>query len=260
MTEGYCYLSLIPVRSEPSGKSTMVNQLLFGDHMKILEELDNWYRIISLHDNYEGWVEKNQVETSAQVAGKEVLLISDLTATILVENCTKTLLFGSKIQSNDSQLILNGIKSELKAGSVTRYLDYTGDNILATGYKLMGSPYLWGGRSPFGIDCSGLVQLAFKMTGVNLPRDAWQQAGYQGEFIDLIAEAKAGDIAFFDNEEGRIIHTGILTGDGYIIHASGRVRIDPVDHVGIFNRDLKTYSHKLRIIKRFNKVTETQAF
>jgi len=260
MAEGYCYLSLIPVRSEPSGKSTMVNQLLFGDRVKILEENDSWYKIISLHDNYEGWVEKNQIETSAPVAGTQILLIDDHTATILVENCTKILLFGSEIQANDSQLIINGIKSELIAGSVTRHLDFSGENILLTGYKLMGCPYLWGGRSPFGIDCSGLVQLAFRMTGVNLPRDAWQQAEHQGEFIDLIAEARAGDIAFFDNEEGRIIHTGILTGDGYIIHASGRVRIDPVDHIGIFNRDSKGYSHKLRIIKRYNKVTETQAF
>ena len=113
----------------------------------------------------------------------------------------------------------------------------------------INTPYLWGGRHPFGIDCSGLVQICYKMIGINLPRDAYQQA-LKGHALSFIEESQAGDLAFFDNEDGRIIHVGILLEDNYIIHASGKVRIDRIDHQGIYNNDHRDYSHRLRIIKR----------
>jgi cell wall-associated NlpC family hydrolase len=118
---------------------------------------------------------------------------------------------------------------------------------LAASY--LKTPYLWGGRSPFGIDCSGLTQMVFKMLGIKLRRDARQQAE-QGHVINLLAEAQAGDLAFFDNDEGNIVHTGILTENGQIIHASGKVRIDPIDHHGIYDKNIGKYTHKLRIIRR----------
>lgn len=252
MSEGICSLSIIPVRSDPSGKSTMVNQLLFGDRLKILEEYQNWYRIVSSHDNYEGWCEKNQVESLFERhRNLPVVFVSDVTSTFMHGNESITLLFSSQLQKIDENYLIAGKKYSLVSGSAADTLKLNGENLLKTGYKLLGSPYLWGGRSPFGIDCSGLTQLAFKMSGYNIPRDAWQQAKHPAEYIDLIQEAVAGDIAFFDNDEGRIIHTGILTGEGTILHASGKVRIDPVDHHGIFNKELGVYTHNLRIIKRF---------
>ena len=108
---------------------------------------------------------------------------------------------------------------------------------------------MWGGKSPLGVDCSGFTQLAYKINGYNLPRDAYQQVEL-GEPLNFVEEAQAGDLAFFDNEEGKIIHVGILLDNQQIIHASGQVRIDNFDHYGIFNTDTKKYSHTLRVIKR----------
>ena len=114
----------------------------------------------------------------------------------------------------------------------------------------LNTPYLWGGRSVFGIDCSGFTQMVFRQFGIRIKRDAWQQAE-QGQLLGFIQEARAGDLAFFDNVEGRITHVGIMLDNGRIIHASGRVRVDPVDTQGIFNKELNMYTHKLRIVKRF---------
>lgn len=253
MLEGTCYLSVIPVRSEPSSKTILVNQLLFGDRVKIIDEITGWYKIISLHDNYEGWCEKNQITPDEVIAHDtyDRLLVHDTTAVFSDGEQSLAIVYGSEIRMVNGFLTSPNSQFRLIQGDISQPLEASGKNILNAGRKLMNSPYLWGGRSPFGIDCSGLIQIAFKMAGVNVPRDAWQQAEAEGEFIDLISEAKQGDIAFFDNDEGRIIHTGILTGEGTIIHANGRVRMDAVDHHGIFNRETGAYTHKLRIIKRF---------
>lgn len=253
MAEGLCNLSIIPVKSEPSGRSTLVNQLLFGDRVEIIEESVNWLKVKSLHDNYEGWCEKNQLHifTAGNDPNPGFKLIQSLTATFTTTGQTITLLYGSSIDCIDNQYLINGNPAQLTAGETGDAEPLSGENIVKACMPLMNAPYLWGGRSPFGIDCSGLVQVVFKMTGKMMPRDAWQQAEHPGEFIDLIDEAKPGDIAFFDNDEGRIIHTGIITGNGQIIHANGKVREDSVDHYGIFNKDTGKYSHRLRIIKRF---------
>jgi len=113
----------------------------------------------------------------------------------------------------------------------------------------LNAPYLWGGRSPFGIDCSGFTQVIYKLNGFKLPRDASQQATI-GETLSFIEESESGDLAFFDNEEGNIIHVGIMLENNNIIHASGKVRIDKIDHQGIFNSETNTYSHRLRLIKK----------
>jgi cell wall-associated NlpC family hydrolase len=122
-------------------------------------------------------------------------------------------------------------------------------NILSTAYLFLNAPYLWGGKSPFGIDCSGFTQITYKINGYKLPRDANQQVEL-GEPLSFVEEAEAGDLAFFDNEEGKIVHVGILLDNQQIIHASGCVKIDKFDHYGIFSSDTKKYSHTLRVIKR----------
>ncbi|MFM7813326.1 MAG: C40 family peptidase [Flavobacteriales bacterium] len=119
----------------------------------------------------------------------------------------------------------------------------------------LGAPYLWGGRTILGIDCSGFSQVVYRILGQSIPRDAWQQAGL-GEEVSFVDEAQPGDLAFFDNAEGKIIHVGLildrLEDSLRIIHASGMVRIDTLDHQGIFNQETGEYSHNLRIIKRLS--------
>jgi cell wall-associated NlpC family hydrolase len=148
---------------------------------------------------------------------------------------------------------------ENKMGSIgENSYEYSGDTlqavkdrelILSSAYTYLHSPYLWGGRTPFGIDCSGLTQMAYRFGGIDLPRDAWQQAEL-GNALSFIDESEPGDLAFFDNKEGKITHVGLLLEDNRIIHASGQVRIDPIDQTGIYNKDLKRHTHKLRVIKR----------
>ena len=112
----------------------------------------------------------------------------------------------------------------------------------------LNAPYLWGGRTPFGIDCSGFTQIIYRLQGINIPRDAYKQAEI-GTTLSFINESEEGDLAFFDNAEGKIIHVGIIMKKNYIIHASGKVRIDKIDQEGIFNIEKKKHTHKLRIIK-----------
>jgi hypothetical protein len=125
------------------------------------------------------------------------------------------------------------------------------EHLVEQAYMFLNSPYQWGGRSPFGIDCSGLTQIIFKLCGIGLRRDAAQQAE-QGDLVNFIDESHPGDLAFFSNEEGKIVHVGMVVQSRHIIHASGRVRIDALDHEGIFNQELNKYTHKLRLIRRIS--------
>ncbi len=254
---GICNLSIVPCRKEPSDRSEMVTQLLFGDFFEIIETSGNWCRIKIAYDHYECWTDK-----------KQILVISEQTYNILLVSddfCTNELV----------QVITNNSNSQIfpiVLGSSLPYFDagecnfesqsYTYDGMfvncglpspksdyIETAMMYLHAPYLWGGKTPFGIDCSGFTQMVYKLNGTKLFRDAYQQAE-QGETLSFVEEAEPGDLAFFDNDEGRIIHVGIVMNDNKIIHASGKVRIDGFDHQGIFNNDKKNYTHRLRILKR----------
>jgi cell wall-associated NlpC family hydrolase len=256
MVYGICILSIVPCRKEASGKSEMVTQLLFGEHYTVLEDTGDWIRIITAFDEYECWISAKQHtrisdQTFKNLSKHPQLYTSDLVQVMhnKLSNTGFPVTIGSVLPlynkhqcSFDAWLFgFDGVVCEAKK---------TGSKeLIHTSLLFMNAPYLWGGKSPFGIDCSGFTQLVFKLNGIKLPRDSQQQVEL-GHPLSFVEEAEAGDLAFFDNEEGRIVHVGILLDNKQIIHASGSVRIDKFDHYGIFNTDMGKYSHMLRVIKR----------
>ncbi|WP_051189777.1 C40 family peptidase [Daejeonella oryzae] len=256
---GVCNLSLIPLRAAASDKSEMISQLLFGDNFEVLEMTEKWTRIITSYDQYEGWIDSKQfVETDLASFNALNYLQNILRPFVyhpvknIKANEVLNLVAGSNLPAyNDGVFVINATKYSIgKEAVIHPVLDTFKDEIENVAKLYLHTPYLWGGRSVFGIDCSGFTQMVFKQFGIRIQRDAWQQA-LQGFPVDFLQETKPGDLAFFDNEEGRIIHVGIMLDNEHIIHASGRVKIDKIDTTGIYSEELKRYTHQLRIIKRF---------
>ena len=249
---GICNLAIIPLRSEPSDKSEIVSQVLFGEHFQILDTLKQWSFIKMQFDGYEGWVDSKQYQLISdsnfnQLSEEIPVLNGDLIE--YVTNSTNVLIpipLGSSISFLKNAQI-NSSNFEFEGTETTGKKEKS--NLIKTAFMYLNAPYLWGGKTPFGIDCSGFTQMVYKLNGFHLLRDASQQSK-QGEALSFIEESEAGDLAFFDNEEGSIIHVGIMMDDNYIIHASGKVRIDRLDHLGIFNAETNKHTHKLRVIKK----------
>lgn len=256
MKFGICHLSVVPVRPEPSDKSEMISQLLFGETFQVTADKQNWIQIEGALDGYKGWIDKKQCEALTKKSFETIqsgshYIALELVQSAIGDNIHQPILIGSTLPFYDGINFLMDSKKFMYSGqAVLPYeIKDTKKLLPKVALKYLNAPYLWGGRSPFGIDCSGLTQIVFKILGINIPRDAYQQAE-TGNTVNMINESTIGDLAFFDNKERRITHVGIILGDNQIIHASGRVRIDKIDQVGIFNESLKKYTHKLRIIKR----------
>jgi hypothetical protein len=256
MKHAISLLSLIPVRSVADDRSEQVTQILFGELVQILEEKGKWLFIQILNDSYQGWVSNGQLTRINESLFNELKSQTHWVNNDLVQiihnktlNYRMLLSAGSTFYNcNNNQFTLIDCDWEYMGGMHT-VNSFQPAEIIGSALLFLHAPYQWGGKSAFGIDCSGFTQIVFKMAGIALHRDASQQAR-QGEVVNLIPEAQPGDLLFFDNEEGEIIHTGILLPDSRIIHAHQKVRIDMVDHQGIFNKENGKYSHKLRIIKR----------
>jgi gamma-D-glutamyl-L-lysine dipeptidyl-peptidase len=256
LTHGICHLTVIPLRREPSHQSEMVSQILFGEHFEVLESSQGWHKVIIAYDQYPGWIHASQAQpidlTEFQKLNREQTCVSfDLVQIMLHEETLFSIVLGSSMPHFKDHTCRLGNTAYRFEGNVKCPEKLQSTRVIVeNAYMYLHSPYLWGGRTPFGIDCSGFTQMVFKLAGIRLKRDAWQQAE-QGSLINLVDEARQGDLAFFDNEEGRITHVGIILPNGKIIHASGKVRIDSLDHHGIYNGELKKYTHNLRLIKRF---------
>ena len=276
MSYGVCILSVVPLRGEASERAEMVSQLLFGDSYELLEEEGNWLKIKTADCGYEGFLNLKYHHALTDEQFQELKqvpqsLVSDF-MTLVCEEKSQTIFpvfIGTSFPKPDAQghfklgdaafalpswstesaenseFKIQNSKSNSHLPPVTCQLS----TMLEFAMRFLRAPYLWGGRTPAGIDCSGFTQLIYKSIGVQIPRDASQQVEL-GQPLDFASEGQIGDLAFFQNEEGRIVHVGMVCALGKIIHASGQVRIDKLDDTGIFNCDTGKYSHQLRIIKR----------
>jgi gamma-D-glutamyl-L-lysine dipeptidyl-peptidase len=247
-----CNLAIIPLRAEPNDRSEIVSQVLFGEQFEILEQQKQWSKIRLHFDNYEGWVDSKQYQVISEKNYKDLSKDSIILNSDLVEYVTNANNILIPITLGASLSFLNHDDINIESFEFEG-LRVTGvkpkSDIVKTSYMYLNSPYLWGGKTPFGIDCSGFTQMVYKLNGYNLLRDASQQSA-QGEPLSFIEESEPGDLAFFDNEEGNIIHVGIMMENNYIIHASGKVRIDRLDHLGIYNAEQNRHTHRLRVIKK----------
>lgn len=252
-----CRVAVAPIRKEASDKAEIVSQLLFGDRVVMLEKTDKWCLVKTHHDNYEGWMDHKQLQKITELQYNDKQSYKYVTAVnfdnrLLAANGEVYYLSpGSTLPFyQDGECYLGENRFEVKTEPILPNTAEFASKIESTAKFFLNAPYLWGGRTFFGIDCSGFVQIVYKILGKSLSRDASQQVE-EGELVDFLASAKLGDLAFFDNEDGKIIHVGLMLGNDKIIHSAGKVRIDPIDNQGIYNMELDRYSHKLRVIKRF---------
>lgn len=258
MPFGICLYSCIPAKKEASHSSEMVSQLVFGERYRVLKQEGDWLEIETCFDRYTCFIHSKQHQElsdkeQASLEQQPLVFVKDVVQTVFHKSSNSyfPVTIGAVLPHyNRGEFHVGSQHFHYDGGVATSNEKKTAKDLLDTAYLFLHAPYFWGGRSPFGIDCSGFTQLVYKLNGYFLPRDAYQQVEL-GKPLGFVEEAEAGDLAFFDNEEGRIVHVGILLNNREIIHASGSVRIDPFDHYGIFNQQQgKGYTHTLRVIKR----------
>ncbi|MCC8174784.1 MAG: C40 family peptidase [Odoribacter sp.] len=255
-------MSIVPMRRECSEKSEMVSQVLFGEIFQILELTDKWAYIQLLHDEYKGWIDRNIFKSVSEEYLKNYQEDSNFFTHEVFNIVVKEGEYGNKLLVPGSVLPFYEPQTRsFKIGEdnytlTTNLKDREDTNlrnlIIENALKYYNAPYLWGGRSPYGIDCSGLTQMVYRLAGIYISRDASQQVK-MGEDLSFVEEALPGDLAFFGDDMGVITHVGIIWQCNRIIHASGKVRIDNIDHQGIFSEEMKRYTHQLKIIKRLIK-------
>lgn len=257
MEYGVCELPFVPLRQGLSHRSEMLSQLVFGETFRVLINRGEWLRIQVSYDDYEAWVNRDAVslisESDFEILTNKTKVYSYKLCSSLLKNDNHQIQipFGALLpdfgKSLEFSINNNNYKIEENLISDSQTTD-TRELIVENAMKMLNVPYLWGGKSSFGIDCSGFSQLIYRIAGIKIPRDSGQQVSY-GTAINFISESRPGDLVFFDNESRDIVHVGILIGNKKIIHASNFVRIDDIDHVGIYNTEIKKYTHNLRVIK-----------
>ena len=253
MKAGILLIPSASVRKEPEDKGEMINQLLFGESFQVLESTKKWSFIEPDHDHYTGWIDNKQFQPLTEEAWllskkEQKHIVNEIILPVqLPDKTIMHLVKGSIIPSYNASE--NSFKITGTTFKLYDELPPVQTSLKEIALPYLNAPYLWGGRSPFGIDCSGLTQMIFRQLGIQIPRDSKDQVQL-GRTIHFTEETESGDLAFFGNEEGEITHVGVLLNPSQIMHASGKVRIDHFDQQGIYNKQQKYYTHTLRIIKR----------
>ncbi len=255
MSYAVCCVPVAPLRIEPDHRTEMVSQLLFGECCKItVAEKDGWVKIENKLDAYTGWCRQSHLQQidETHYNFENNLLTAGWINQLDHNGHIMWVPFGSSLAAiNNGNIIWpkHTVQYEGKIWEAAK-AKHDANTIRQLAFTFLNTTYLWGGRSVFGIDCSGFTQAVYKFLNIHLLRDAQQQST-QGEFVGFLQEAQCGDLAFFDDSEGRIIHTGILLGPDEIIHAAGKVKIDKIDSQGIVDSDTGLRTQKLRLIKRY---------
>jgi len=247
--------TIVPIRADKSDESEIMTQMLFGDTFQILETYKQWNYIKTTYEAYEGWIDEKVVfnisdDTYHEMSKQPVYYTADVVSELVFDKSGKFLLPMGSVLPNfnpDNNQVRVGEEIGVFKG---KYITGKHDKMTVLNYALtyLNAPYLWGGKTHFGLDCSGLTQMTYKMCGHYLLRNAKDQAT-QGESIQL-SEAQAGDLAFFTNDKGKVIHVGFLLGNGQIFHSHGNAHIDPIDEKGIWSKQFQRYSHKLSDVRR----------
>jgi gamma-D-glutamyl-L-lysine dipeptidyl-peptidase len=255
---GICFQAFIPMRREPDERSEMTSQVLYGESFTILEsnKKNNFSFIRLEHDNYEGWIDSKTIvplsgENKESFFLENSVVTHDLITVLMSGRGIFPLIIGcgSTVRTRDNR-VMDLTENDYYLSVEQKNPEIGNIRIALTifGQKLLNIPYLWGGRSSFGFDCSGLCQNLYKQVGINIPRDSVPQST-QGKAISFLEEAQNGDLAFFNNEEGEIIHVGMIINKNLILHSSGRVKIDKIDYQGIYSEGQNRYTHRLKLIK-----------
>jgi len=249
MEKPACATVFVPLRIGPSHKSEQGSQLLFGEKYSIIDKSHNWIKVRNEFDGYEGWIDNDHHhyfmtddDTRSVVLSHRAVFQDEKGNSLYLEP-------GSELYNynEDGSSFTAGGRKYVSGSKIK--LCPPEESLTETSMRFLNAPYLWGGRTSSGMDCSGFTQIVYKIHGHSLPRDSFRQAEI-GNTISFLGEARAGDLLFFDNDKGEISHVGILLNEDSIIHGSGVVRIDRIDHQGIFNPDSNKYTHRLRVIKR----------
>lgn len=251
MKYGICELPYIPLRSETSHKSEMLNQVVFGEKYKIIAKRANWSQVELIHDNYCGYIENKVINEIEENDFNEMIIMQNSNNVLIKNNNEKIIIpMGAKIpkEINNNKFSIKDNNYELLSEIYCKKKNKK-EIIFEKSNALLNTAYLWGGRTEWGLDCSGFSQLIYRSIGIEIPRDANKQSQL-GNPVCFFEEAELGDLAFFENEEKEVIHVGIIIDKNKIIHCSGFVKIDFIDHNGIFDKKQGYYSYQLSIIKK----------
>ena len=256
LVHGICPLNVIPVFDKPMDVGVMISQLLYGETFIIIQKKNkHWIKIQSTLCSVAGWIRTNQIQLINENTYNKLSVPSpkslEISHPVFNEVASRTIVIGSILPHFDGISLVMPDGKYIFNGQATNQegLESTSDLVVKIAKKYIHAPELKGGRTPFGIDSGALIQLVYSFFHIVLPRYPEEQCNY-GEEVDFVDLAQEGDLAFFKDKDNNIIHVGLIIGDRKVLHVYGSVRIDNIDHLGIFNSDLKRYTHKLRIVKR----------